>query len=662
MSIIISEEKAGRYTGNKLRSIPTDKNKQKLSAYQPTGDESLVLQAVIEDFRKAWTTMHYPRVELNDLSIFQRYITDMSSWNTYQSNDGRPAIEDKLGGWRSNAIRPVVRNKTVTLAAHAVARNISPKIFAYDNLNNIHDDSAHAIDTMLTWFKDQADFSYQSVIRIIAALYSPHSIGYTEYSQSSTWVKDKKVNGKWTYKEVEDAENSGPKHIPIPCDQFFFPNFYEPNVQKQDFIILRRIRSYAECDDQYSGQKNWEYVMPGIQMIMDSANKGFYQVFDTHMQPDQVEEVIYWRKKGRKMRDVRIVVVNGVIVGDCDAKNPRLDGKYPVDKLFYLPINERCFSGKSLVFSLQSDARILNTLYQMRIDMGMLDMAPPIVTTGSDKAGANIFVPGMNIAFADENVKMDPLRVATPQAFSSMDNLIEKVETSLSETSQDPTQQGQTPDKTSTAYEISRIEQNASTVLGLFLTMVVKHAIDFGELARGDILQYCTLADLTKVNGNDIAYKTFFAHKDGKASKVVFDGNMPSDMSPEEKLNASYMILDQEKESGVKLYVANPKLIRDLKFIQVIDADVVRPRSKDFERVAFNELYDRAIQNPTVDLKELATMLFKMEPVTSKNPDQFISAQQAAAAATPPTDGTGANQPPKQFLPPTAKPSPLPQH
>lgn len=657
MSIIVNIEKNGRYSGNKLAPIPTEKAKQILSAYQPTGEEAEILQLVIGDFRKAWTTMHYPRVELNDLSIFQRYITDMSSWNTYQSNDGRPALEDKLGGWRSNAVRPVVRNKTVTLAAHAVARNISPKIFAYDNLNNVHDDSANAVDTLLTWFKDQADFSYQSVIRIIAALYSPHSIGYTEYSQATTWKKDKKVNGKWTYKEVDDEDYSGPKHYPVPCDQFFFPNFYEPNVQKQDFVIMRRVRSYDECNDQYADRPNWKFVKPGIQTVMDDANKGFYQVYDPHIRPDEVEEVIYWRKKGRNMRDVRLVVISGVMISDCDEKNPRLDGKYPFDKFFYLPINERCFSGKSLVFSLQSDARILNTLYQMRIDMGMLDLAPPVVTIGSDKAGANIFVPGMNIAFADENVKMDPLRVATPQAFSSMDNLIEKVETSLSETSQDPTQQGQQTSKTNTAYEISRIEQNASTVLGLFLTMVIKHAVDFGEIARGDILQYCTLADLTKVSGTDVGYKTFFAHKDGKASKVIFDAGLPEEMTAEDKLNMSYKLLQEEKDTGITLYKANPRLIRDLKYTQVVDADVVRPRSKDFERVAFNELYDRAIQNPASDLKALAKQLFKMEPVTAKNPDQFISAQQVSPLV-PPADSEGLKAP-KQFLPPTAKQSPL---
>lgn len=671
MSIIVNEETKGRYSGNNLRKpVTTGDKKNALSSpykwmpkdpmevvptYHPTDDESTALQQVMKDFRQAWTTMHYPRVEFNDLSLFQRYITDMAAWNTYQSNDGRPALEDKLGGWRSQAIRPVVRNKTVTLAAHAVARGISPKIFAYDTQNNVHDQSAEAIDCLLTWFKDRSDYSYHSVMRIIAALYSPHSIGYTEFSQATTWEKDTKVNGKWTYKEVEDEDFSGPRHLPIPCDQFFFPNFFEANVQKQDFVILRRIRTYDEVADQYADCPNFKFVHPGTQTIMDDANKGFYQVYDPHMRKDQVEEVIYWRKKGAQMRDVHLVVINGVLISAYDEANPRLDGKYPFDKFFYLPINERCFSGKSLVFSLQSDARILNTLYQMRIDMGMLDITPPIITTGSDKAGSNIFVPGLNIAFADENVQMNPLRVATPQAFSSMDNLIEKVETSLSETSQDPTQQGQESSKESTAYEIAKIEQNASTVLGLFLTMVIKHAIDFGELARGDILQYCTLADLTKVSGSsDLAYKTFFAGKDGQMSKVVFSGDMPDSMSPEDKLNASYKILAQEKQSGVKLYISNPRAVRDLKYIQVIDADVVRPRSKELERVAFNELYDRAIQNPSANLPTFLKQLVKMNPATSKNPDQFVTPTQPT-----PVGQENAPEKPKQFLPPTATPAPV---
>lgn len=659
MSLIQSIEEKGRYKDNKVLTISdADAKKTLLAAYQPTDEENAVRQQIVKDFRLAWTTMHYPRVEFNDLSLFQRYITDMSAWNVYQANDGRPALEDKLGGWRSNAIRPVVRNKAVTLAAHAVARDVTPKIFAYDNLNNVHDDSAQAVNVLLDWFKDQSDYKYQSVIRIIAALYSPHSIGYTEYAYNTTQRKDRKVNGKWTYKEVEDEETSGPKHLPIPVDQFFFPNFFEPNLQKQDFVILRRVRSFDECAEQYKGQKNWEYVKPGMQLVMDDANKGFYQVYDPHIRNSDVEEVIYWRKKG-PLQDSRIVMVNGIIIGDCDAKNPRLDGKYPFDKFFYLPINERCFSGKSLVFAMQSDARILNTLYQMRIDMGMLDLAPPVVTVGSDKAGANIFVPGMNIAFADENVQMNPLRVATPQAFSSADNLIEKVETSLSETSQDPTQQGQQPTKTTTAYEISRIEQNAATVLGLFMTMRVKQAIDFGEIARGDVLQYCTLADLTKISGTDLAYKTFFTHSNGQSSKVAFIADMPEQMTAEEKLNASYKILSEDTKSGTKLYLSNPTLVRDLKYIQVIDADVIKPRSKELERISFNELYDRAIQNPTTDLKAMNLQLFKMEPLTAKNPQQFISAQQAAAATTAPTEAAPS---PKQFLPPTAKAGPaLPQ-
>ena len=659
MSIIVDTIKDGRYVGNTLRKV--DIKKDTPSAWIPSAEERMTIANVLKDFRTCWTTMHYPRVEFNDLSIFQRYITDMAAWNTYQPNDGNPYSEDKLGGWRSNAVRPIIRNRTVAMAAHAVSRKIQPKIFAYNDQNEVHEDAANAIDILLTHFKDRANYDYNSVMRLIAALYSPHSIGYTEYSNTTTWVKDVKVNGKWTYKQVPDEDISGPKHFPIPCDQFFFPNFFEPNVQKQDCNFIRRIRSYDEVCAEYPVEEypNMVYVQPGVHTMLDDANKGMYQVYDPHMRANEVEELIYWRKKGWA-RDVRLIMINGVLITDCDEANPRMDHKYPVDKLFYLPINERCFSGKSLVFSMQSDARILNTLYQMRIDMGMLDISPPTLTTGSDKVGSNIFVPGMSFSFADENVKINPLRVATPQAFASMDNLIEKVESSVSETSQDPTQAGQNQENTSTAYQISRIEQNAATVLGLFLTMVVKHAVDAGELMRGDILQYYTLADLTKISADkELSYKTFFASKNGKMAQVMFDGNMPDSITPKDAEAQSFDILNQEKKNNVTLIKVNPVLVREIRFLQVVDADVVQPRSKDLARQYFLELYDRAIQNPRLDPEKLGVQLLKTDPSLAKNAKDYVA--EAAPAPTPEAPGQAGAQPSSFSMPSKQNRSVLPQ-
>jgi len=135
-----------------------------------------------------------------------------------------------------------------------------------------------------------------------------------------------------------------------------------------------------------------------------------------------------------------------------------------------------------------------------------------------DKVGVDVFVPGLNLAFADENVKINPINNVVGDSVSIV-NALEKVEASVSESSQGNIQQGQeTPGTPSTAYEISRIEQNASTVLGLSLKfMAGSHIIPYGKLLVSDVLQYMTIPDAEKIVGNDgLIYKTFYAKEPGK--------------------------------------------------------------------------------------------------------------------------------------------------
>lgn len=604
-----------------------EKKGLQLSNYQPEGDEKETNRIIRDDFRRAWLTMNQPRVELNDLSIYERYITDLAGFNTYQANDGLPAQEDRLGGWQSNAMRPIIRNKCITLAAHATARRISPKIWAYNNNNEEFHEAGEGMGILIDWYKDQSKYDYQSVTRILMAMYSPHSVGLTEIAENYTFVKDKKVDGKWVYKSVRDKDESGPKHIPIPCDQFFFPNFYEPNIQKQDFLIIRRILTYDQAEAKHRGKTNWEHVKPGVIVVMDDANKGFYQVYDIHMRQDEVEEILYWRKKGRGLTDTHVVMVNGIVIGDYDAPNPRADKLYPVDKFFYSLINERCFSGKSLVFSIQNDSRIAATLYQMTIDAGMLNLFPPTVTTGSDKAASNVIIPGLNIAFPDKDVQMNALRTSDGQSIRSMMDVLLKVEESISESSQSETQTGVDSPGNTTAYEIARMEQNASTVLGLFLTMVMEHAIAVGELMRGDILQYLTLPEVDAITGN-LKYRTFFSPAEAKMRKVMLDGTMPDTMTKEQVEDMSFELLEQEKETGITIIKANPILARQLKYVQVVDADVTQPRSTDLKRAQNLEFYGAAIQNPVANQKELLKLLAETNPDTMNDSDRFITEQQ----------------------------------
>jgi hypothetical protein len=653
---IISDklDSAGRYVNDSASILKPDAKKDVPSLYNPTLEERDCINHILKSFRLSWQVMHLPRPEFNDMSLYQRYILDMLAFNTYQENDGNPMMEDRLGGWQSTAMRPIIRNAAISICAHQTARQLVPKIFAYDKNNEAQEDVAKVMGYLVDWAREQANYPFMALHRNISALYSPISWGYSEYTEVYKKIKDgKDKEGKWKYKKILDEDESGFKHLPIACDQVYIPNFYERDVQKQDNIIMRRILSYSRAKAKYGNLENFKHVFPGIIVVMDDANRGFYQVYDPHMRGEEVEEVIFWEKA----TDCKMVMVNGVLLSEPYSANLRDDHQYPFDAFYYLPINERCIAGKSLVFSLQSDARLANEFYQMIADGTKLNLFPPTVTTGSDKAGTDVFVPGLNLAFSDPDVKMNTLRTADSQSLNTAMQTLEKIEASLHESSQDPIQQGQNPGGTSTAYQIQRIESNAATVLGLTIKFFTfSHVIPYGKLLLSDILQYLTMGNVDDIVGDgEIKYKTFHVkenNKTGTHNKIMFDGGMPDTMTEQEKNDMAWELLKQSGgfKSNTNIFKVNPTLFRNYKFKFAVDADVLNPRSAELERAYDLETYDRAIGSPVADQETIyKDLLMGSNPKTATNPDKYIMKQQPQPAQQPANGQPG--------TPSSAKPS-----
>ncbi len=645
MSIIYDKTDAsGRYVKDsaKVRTAGVKPKEENRSAYNPSPLEKKAISEFLLDFRNGWQTMHLPRPEFNDMSLYQRHITDMLAFNTFQENDGNPLMEDRLGGWRSTAMRPIQRNKAISIAAHMTARQLVPKTFAYDEEDESQEDSAQVMGHLLDWAREQATYPFMALYRTITSLYSPISWGYSEYSETYRNVQEgTNTDGSPKFKQELDDSQSCFKHIPVSTDQVFFSDFYTRECQDQDFIILRRIISIDKARAKYpqSEYPNMKYVSGGIVVVMDDANRGYYNMYDPHMRQYDVEELIRWRKS----TDSKEIMINGILISKPYAVNPRMDHQYPFDAFYYLPINERCIAGKSLIFALGPESNLLNTQYQIINDANYLNLFPPTVTTGSDKVGMDVIVPGLNLAFSDKDVKVNPLRMADSGTIQTAMNVMNQVEKSLSESSQDPIQQGQqTTGMPSTAYEISRIEQNAATVLGLTMKfMANSHVIPYGKLLLSDVLQYLTIADSKKITGEGgLIYKTFFvkeAGASGKTNKISFDSTLPDEMTEEEKLNMSYDLLVKAGGTKSKMVLSkvNPILFRDYKYSFTIDSDVLNPRSAELER-AFNlETYDRAIQNQVGDQEKLFTdLLMKSNPSTARNAENYVAKKSPVPSPT----------------------------
>lgn len=631
-----------------MRTAVDDKGNtiSEASPYIESEQELAVSQMILKHFVLGTVNMYTPRVEFNDLSLVNRDQYDQMSFNTYQPNNGEAWEGDPQAAWRSRAIRPIVRNKCISIAAHATARLIFPKVFAYNNQSDEQHDAAQTMEDLMEWSGDVSNYPFVALMRVITAMSSPASIGFTEYGEVYRTVKtEKQEDGTWKEERIRDEAYPCFMDEVVPVTQFYIENMYEPDIQRQGWLIWRKVYAYSEAQAKYNGvYDNFKYIRPGVQTIYDDANRTFYYVYDPNMRSEDVEEIMYWNKN----LDIKIIMVNRVMLTPWNNPNPRKDKLYPFDKFGYEPINNRFFYYKSLAFKLQHDADIINTIYQMVIDGTFLAIFKPMVNVGGEIIASDVIVPGAVTTLSSPDADLRAINVGSDlKAGLEMMAVVEK---SINESSEEPLQQGIDNTGDQTAYEISRIEQNANTVLGLFLQMIAKHVKDFGKLRVGDIVQYLTLPDVAQITGDsELTYRTFFLkglEKTGeKNKKIEFTTDIPDEMSKEDYLNRSYDVLQEEKDKNMTITKANPKMFRELQYLVAVHPDVLTPRSEDLERAWATEEFDRMIMHPEVfDGKETGKLLLGANPTTKRDIDKYLTKEPpmgSVPAMNP--DGTPAN-------------------
>lgn len=606
---------------------PAAKRQAMKSEYRPSDEEKEALQLIIKHFTLGYVTMYTPRVELDDLCVIDRMNVDQMSFNTYRPNNGTPAAGDS-NAWKSNAVRPVVRNKAISICAHATARLIFPMVHAEDENSDDQHDAANVMSGLMEWAAEESDYTYYALQRTLAALTDPASLGYTEYAEVYRRVKRSTlVKNVFAWEDMRDETLSGFQDKVIPCDELFIENFYEPDIQKQAWLIWRRVISYDLAQAKYGDRDNFKYVTPGVQIIYNDANQSFYQVYDTNMRPYECEEVIYWNKT----LDLKLAVVNRVLMDDCQNPNPRNDKLYPIDVFGYELINNRCFYYKSLVNKLGPEADIINTLYPMITDGTYLNVIPPMVAIGDNIIDTTVIVPGMVTTFQAPNSSLNPINTGN-NLVAGM-NMLTEVQEKIGETAGDTDINQALLDSTDpTAYAISRVEARAATVLGLFVKMISKHVKDYGKLRIGDITQFLTLPEIELIEDNaPLVYKTFLLRsktdtgkKRGK--KIQFTNDIPDE--PEDhttRLKRSLELKKEEDQKGMTILKANPKFVRELKYTCRITPDVLNPMSEELERAYGLEDFDRMVAHPDIfDQEEAARLFLQGSPLTRKDPDKYL--------------------------------------
>jgi hypothetical protein len=604
------------------------KGQAKASSYQPTGVEQEVLCRVRKDYTHGHALMNTPLEEFNHLSIIEQINEDRKSFNAYVE----PRSDNPDESWRAQTIRPIVRAKLISIAAHVVANMIVPKVFAQNEKDDEDKAASEIFGDLMEWAIHHSNYERTFVNAIITALVDPIVYVHQDFKKIMRTVKRMSEDGTYTKEEMLDEVLSGFQSSIMPAQDVYFSDLREPDIQKQRFIIYRKNISYDVAEELYGDHENFKYVRPGIQTFYVDGEATFYDQQDGTLKDGQVEVVTYWNR----LKDMEVVLVNGVLVTSPEACIRRYDKRYPIAKTGYEPINDgQFFVYKSAANKIGYDEELINQLYNYVMDGTFLALMPPLAMYGDeDIDGPSVMIPGA-VTPLDTESRVEQLNPRSDLRGGM--EAINMVERSVAESTQDAFRGGVAQSGERTAFEVATLEQNAKTQLGLFGKFIGFFVQDLGTLLLGDIIEHITVSELNETTSmtNPLKYKNILVPdriKDGKkfTRKIEMSDDMlgSEEMDQETLMDKSYELLNKEgKDGDMRIAKVNPALLRKMKTSVTVSPDQLQPRSKSLEKAMKLEVYDRAIGNPTVEI-ESVTRDFLFEPFDEGSSDKYIKQQQ----------------------------------
>lgn len=610
----------------------------KTAEYQPDGREKTRLADIRRSFEVSDKIRHKPYEEFNNRDIVTTLGDSQRAYNNYVEE-----VEDDPDlSWRSDTRRGLTRNKIISIAAHITQTILGPTVTSQNDADEEDRKAAVVMNDLIEYTLEMSKYERAFFHSVIAMLVNPAAIVNLEYVEYLRKIKEVKEDGGWEEKEIVDPVFSGFQNAIIPVDEFFIGNIYEFDVQKQPFLIWRRVISYENAKIKYGDNENFEqFVTPGVRIFYNDQDDTFYEEYDRNIEETQVEEIVYYHR----LADLELRIVNGVLMDDPDRPMQRKDKLYPFAKSGYELIDEgRFFYYRSLADKLREDQKLLDTLWNILMDGSILSMMPPSVILGNEDIDASVIVPGGVTTLRDANAFQT---INTNNNLVAGMNAIDQVEKSMSESSTDPLQAGQSLQGQQTAFEIARIEQNAKTVLGLFGKNVIFFVKDYGDLLVPLILQHMTVPQVVDIIGDNMRLEfSSYLLEDRIIEGEKKPRRIDFQMLPTKEEDIKQMEIDllmEETEKGMEIIKVNPSLFRNWRFKTTVNADPLTGRSDAVKRAIKLEAYQIAIANEFANREAMLRELV-LEPALPGQSAELMQKPQEAQQGLPPQKQSGTVQ------------------
>ena len=609
----------GNFQGNKV-----------ISRYQPNKEVADFTALVQKDYAIGDEILNKAWVELNDRSVIDDKDRGQKTFNAFVDEN----IENPAEKWKWIGTRSKARNKAIAMHAQITAGYIIPMFMAQNEDGEEDQDFADFMRDIIEWMIHNSDYKSSFLAIVMGMLMNPINYLGAEFREIYQTIKEKTDKG-YIKKEVLDEVLSGFNAPVYSADQLLIANAYEPNIQRQRFIIKKRFIDYEEARALYGDHDNWDFVLMGHRTLYNKSDGMFYDNKDDFHQL-LVEECIYLNRS----EDVEVPFVAGIYLGDKSVKdNPirhrdnQNRPKYNVVPFGYQRVNEHFFFYKSLMNSMYWDNMLLDAQYQLGMNRMFLDTNMPIAISGEDKIDSEVVFPSSVISFKDKDTKVSPI---LPQA--NLENVFASMratEASMEESSVSNQTAGQLGDPNQKATALLLAEQNAKKMLQGVGKTIAESVVQYGNLMADIAVNYLSIPEVGEIIGDQsqIKYRTFILNNQTvsgrQVSKVLkFDKNLlGKEMTDKDRKRENIKMLSDIKYPNNKQHLIriNPELFAMRKYFSRVEPELLFPKNEEYIQAVATQMYNMLRNDELVEPEKLVREV--VHSFYRGRSDEFISKQ-----------------------------------
>lgn len=330
--------------------------------YMPTASERDAWMTLLNQLTQSRIVVWRNYNQFNNRTLFDAIDDWTKRWNGYI-----PPVDLVSGNPTSNIFLNFTRNVTISYLSKVGMQLPEPKILAVNKRTNVQNKQLADVLKDLNSYSLQQENGPARLLEIaLETTVKGTGIVYEGYMKNEQKMKTPvdydAQTGKIIYRtEMRTIYDDCYQKV-IPLEDFYISNPYEPDVQKQPYVIWKRITTYNEAYFEFSHYENWKYVRPGAYALTQEPTTFYRNKLYTELNQIQVEVLRYYNRKDNQ----HIVSINGVIM--YDGPIPFKDGKYPFAKYICEPFDNFFFWGMSMGQKFMGEQDVQNTLVNMMLD------------------------------------------------------------------------------------------------------------------------------------------------------------------------------------------------------------------------------------------------------------------------------------------------------